>query len=751
MDLINPNDSIERQNEKLLQIVQALMRRAEQITEPSSLAYAQFERAAMLEAQVHERTADLERTLDLLNLSNQRLAEANAETEQAWANLTEATETIHDGLALFDRDDRLVFFNSMFGSELPDVQRRLKSGLKFSAFIDIVSQSQFLDLSRFPSREAWIVWRMQQHRRDQVVFNLTVGDGRQLQVSSHRTPADNTVIMHTDITDIVRLERLERDKLMDQQAMLLRATLNHLDQGVCIFDREGKLVGWNRRLDTLLALPADHNSRGLNVSALMERLSGQIEIIGHFSFAAFQAWADQKSGRSPIAFEVRRGARSVLSVFGQEMPDQGFVLSFTDVTAERENANALFEMNEQLERRVEERTIELGQALTEAERANASKTRFVAAASHDLLQPLSAAKLFVSSLIEGEIDPSQVQDVARKAETSLQSVEQIIEALLHISRLDSRIATFDRRPVPLQPLLETLKTELDPEARAKGLTFDVVPSSLVVHSDPGYLRRILQNLIVNALRYTDQGKVLIGVRRVNGAARIEVWDTGQGMSENDQKVVFDEFRRLEQGRNAAEGLGLGLAIVERACAALDHPLRLRSKPGVGSCFSVEVPVLDRYHAGVRDSARGVDGKATEACAGVVVLLVENDPQLSNALSMLIEGWGGIVLAVDSATEALALLEDVDIVPEAMLLDYHLDNGQTGIEVYEAVKERHGALPTRIITANRSSDLRRQCAEHKLMILSKPIDRARLLAFLSAVGTAKSADEDGSRSASANNG
>lgn len=741
MDLINPNDSIERQNEKLLEIVQALMRRAEQSTEPSKLAYAQFERAAMLEAQVRERTADLERTLDLLNVSNRQLAEANSETEMAWANLTEATETIRDGLALFDSDDRLLLFNSMFGSELPDVKKRLVPGLSFPEFADIVSQSAFLDLSDFNSREAWVKWRIEQHRLEQVVFNLILRDDHLLQVSSRRTPGNSTVLMHTDITDIVRLERLERDKLMDQQAILLRATLNHLDQGVCIFDSEGKLVGWNSRLNTLLALPTDHNSRGLNVAALMDRLSGQIEIAGTFGFDEFQGWADQKDGRSPIAFEVRRGARTILSVFGQEMPDHGFVLSFTDVTTERESANALFEMNEQLERRVEERTIELGQALSEAERANASKTRFVAAASHDLLQPLSAAKLFVSSLTEGETDPARIFDIARKAETSLHSVEQIIEALLDISRLDSKDASFDRRPVPLTGLLDTLKTELEPEARVQGLRFSVISSSLVVHSDPGYLRRILQNLIVNALRYTDQGTVLVGVRRVGGAARIEVRDTGQGMSEADQKVVFDEFHRLEQGRNAAEGLGLGLAIVERACSALGHPLRLESQVGRGSCFSVEVPVLERYQV-VKKANRRLSGHSSDACSGVVVLLVENDPQLSNALSMLIEGWGGIVLAVASGCEALALLEDVDIIPEALLLDFQLDNGQTGIEVYEAIKARHGVLPARIISANRSIELRHQCAEHKLMILPKPIDRARLLSFLSSVGAAKAANDCG---------
>lgn len=729
MEIVNPQDTLQRRYEKLQTIVNALMQRAEQSSEQSGYAYAQFERAALLEAQVRERTADQERVLELLNDSNRRLAEANEATEQAWSNLKEATEAIPDGLALFDSSDRLVLFNQGFCAELRDVAGQLKARMTIHEYLDLVSQSRFLDLSSFDTREAWIEWRLAQHHKSRTQFNIVNLNGSLMQIQSRRTSTGSTVVLHSDVTNTVRLER---DRLIDQQNIQLRATLDHLDQGLCIFDRDGTLVGWNSRLDSLLALPKSHNSQGLHVSALTDRLSGHIELPGSFSFARLKEWVEQDSGRQPIEFEVKRGERTTLSVFGQEMPDQGFLLSFSDVTAEREAGRTLAEMNETLEHRVKERTIELDQALAEAERANASKSRFVAAASHDLAQPLSAAKLYVASLAD-DSNTRHVADVVKKAETALHSVEQIIEALLDISKLDSQRATFDRQPVPLNSILTALESELIQQAQAKGLGFEVVESSLVVNSDPGFLRRIIRNFISNAVRYTDQGKVLVGVRRVGGVARIEVRDTGRGISKAEQKVIFEEFKQLDHGVRETEGLGLGLAIVERACKALGHPLNLWSEPGRGSCFSIDVPIVGKSKS--RTDAETLVPKRliADPITGMIVLLVVTDLQLSRALSILIEGWGGIALEVTSKSEALSLLQDVDLVPDVLILDGHLKDGMTGVDAYDAVTGLLGSLPTRIITADRSKELRRLCLERRLEIMHKPIDPAALASFLTSVG------------------
>ena len=219
------------------------------------------------------------------------------------------------------------------------------------------------------------------------------------------------------------------------------------------------------------------------------------------------------------------------------MPDSGFVISFTDVTAERAATLMISKANESLEKRVVERTMELEDALAEAERANASKSRFVAAASHDLLQPLSAAKLYVSSL-ENQISTLEMHERLAKTNNALLSVENILGALLDISKLDIGKVAIHKSEVPLNLLLGQLKDELLPIADKKGLKLTILSTNVVVHSDATFLRRIAQNLISNAIRYTDTGKVLVGVRRNKKNVSLEVWDTGPGIPDNQQERVF---------------------------------------------------------------------------------------------------------------------------------------------------------------------------------------------------------------------
>lgn len=726
MSLINPADSLERQNEKLLQIAQVLMRKVEQKNDHSGFAYAQFERAALLEMQVQERTIDLERTLDLLQESNAQLEGAHRETETAQNNLTEAIETINEGFALFDSDDRLVLFNSRFCRDLRDVEARLEEGLPFHTYVELISRSSFLALPPNITAQDWARRRSERHHDNHVVFNVSLKYDRWIQVSEHRTARGGTVIIQTDVTDIIRLERLERDRMRDHQAQMLQATLDHLNQGVCIFDHARNLVGWNKKMDQLLDLPPQQAALGRNFMLLLEQLERQLTFSDRFDVAMLVRWANHKEGRSPIAFEVTRNGRQTFSVFGQEMPDRGFVMSFTDVTAERAAARSLAELNEMLEQRVRDRTNELGIALSEAERANASKSRFVAAASHDLLQPLSAAKLFVATVADQLSQPDLVP-VIDKAESALSSVEKIIEALLDISKLDAAHPSFDIQPVSLNAILEPLRDELTPVARAKGLELHIVSCGLAVRSDPGYLRRITQNLITNAIRYTTSGKVLVGVRRMGATARLEIWDTGCGIAEADQQAIFQEFKRLDAG-SSATGLGLGLAIVERACKSLDHPLALCSVPGKGSRFSVGLKVLGEEKM-ARAVPRDISDGTNLPKEGQIVLLVENDMDLTNAIVIMIEGWGAHVIHAATAEEALSLLADIDLVPDAALLDCQLGKGMTGPELFKRMTALYGPVPTRMISADRSAALAKQCEKLKLMLMSKPINRLKLFEFL----------------------
>jgi signal transduction histidine kinase/CheY-like chemotaxis protein len=726
--LINPADSAERRAEKLLTIAEALMRRVEQATDDSGAAYAQFQRAALLEDQVRERTHDLGRALDLLNESNARLADAMREAETARQNLSNAIETVQEGFALFDREDRLVMCNSRFAMHMPDVHARLQPGLGFQDYVALVSRSPHLALPEGEGGPDWAQGRMRRHKDRHVIFNVRMTGDHWVQVSEHRTADGGTVILQTDVTDIIRAERHERGKLLDDQARVIRATLDHINQGVGIFDAEARLIGWNQRLGSLLSLPMGRLRIGASFENLFSRFSAMMQS-DDMSVAALMDWVSAAGSRPPLEFEVRRGEDLIMDVFAQGMPDGGFVFSFTDVTAERAALVALSRANETLEARVFDRTLELEDALANAERANASRSRFVAAASHDLLQPLSAAKLFISSIAGDGLDKS-AQVALEKAQNALISVEGILDALLDISKLESGKAAVSVGAVHLDRLLRTLSEEFAPIAAAKGLRLVVIPCGVVVESDPAYLRRILQNLIGNAIRYTAAGRVLVGARRRGRVVRLEVWDTGPGIPEEAQNDIFKEFHRLNARASASEGMGLGLAIVERACALLGHPLGLQSEIGRGTCFMLQVPLSDSGE-GVPLPVEVPERRGGQMqAADKIAFLVENDADLRRALGLLLEKWGMTVLEAVSGEEALALIEEIGILPDIFLVDHQLGDGMTGITFLARIRAAHGPVPAKLITANRGWDVRAAATSAGIEVLYKPIDPRTLEAVVS---------------------
>ena len=733
--LINPADSLARQNEKLLTIAAVLMRRVEAITDDAGAAYAQFQRAAMLEDQVRERTRELERALDLLNASNAALGQANAETEAARRNLADALETVQEGFALFDAQDVLVMCNSRFGMYLNDLQDILKAGLHFDDYVKAVSTSQFFVLPAGENPQEWSAKRRRRHQERHVMFNVAMRGDAWVQVSEHRTSEGGTVILQTDVTDIIRAERVERGKLLDDQARVIRATLDHINQGVAIFDAAASLAGWNRRLATLLALPLAKLRLGDGFEALLTRLQQDFDFGAGMDAARLRLWVDGRQGRPDLSFEVRRAGR-VLTVFAQEMPESGFVMSFADVTLEREAIAGLSRANETLEARVRARTLELEDALETAERANASRSRFVAAASHDLLQPLSAAKLFLSSIEDSALTP-ETRGTLEKAHNALISVEGILDALLNISKLESGKLAVTAVPVRLGPLLAQLQAEFSGFAAAKGLRLVVRPSDVVVSSDPAYLRRILQNLIANAIRYTQRGKVLVGARLRRGQCRIEVWDSGLGIPPEEQSNIFKEFHRLNAKASASEGMGLGLAIVERACALLGHPLGLISQPGRGSCFSIELPISESL---APDRIAPV--QPSVQLQGRIGFLVENDEDLRRAMGLVLEKWGVDVLEAGSGEEALALIEELGILPDFYLIDQQLGTGMTGLDLIARLRADHGAAAVRLVTADHSADLRARAAVAGVDLVTKPIDAPALRAVLAAFGLSAEATTKG---------
>ena len=728
--LINPLDSVEVQNKKLSKIVFALMNRVEQATDASGAAYAQFQRAAVLEQDVQNRTKELEHALDLLNESNAQLAQANSETEAARSNLANAIEAIQEGFALFDANDRLVLCNSRFGMHMPDIHDHLLPGLLFDNYVRMVSESSFLSLPPNETPAQWAERRLKRHQETHVIFNVRIIWNRWVQVSEHHTPDGGTVILQTDVSDIMRLQRQERERMLDDQAKLIRATLEHLIQGVCIFDNQARIVGWNHRIAELLPISLSSIRVGTPFETILAKLEGKIKFVAEMTPNAIQDWGRQKSGRVPIRFEIEHGPQTILDVFAQEMPDGGFVISFTDITSETKAIRAIKTANETLEQRVLERTLELEDALAVAERANASKSRFVAAASHDLLQPLSAAKLYIASLDNASSD-ERARDIVGKAGRALNSVENILEALLDISKLDSGRASFNIGAVSLGVILDQLRDEFSPVAAQKELDLRFVKTSAIVQSDATYLRRILQNLIGNALRYTDAGKVLVGVRQNKSSVRIEVWDTGPGIPDDKQNIIFGEFQRLNASASAAEGMGLGLAIVERACSLLNHPLRVESKVGVGTGFLVEIP---RTVRSVQHPNQKQEYNIQTIEPNLVALLIENDVELQGALTITMEQWGIDVLPVLSGSEAISLLHEIDIVPDVILADYQLDLGETGTDAIRQLWSIYGRIPAALITANRTQQVMQDCQKSGIELMYKPISSENLRDYIGRVSS-----------------
>ena len=525
---------------------------------------------------------------------------------------------------------------------------------------------------------------------------------------------------------------------LQQNRDLLQHALDHARQGITVFDHDLRLVCWNREFSDLFGLPKDMLRAGMGLEELvrfnaMRGIYGPGGMDDHIG-ARLELLVNE---REPMRLRLHPGSR-VIEVRSARMPDGGLVTTYTDVTQ-------AVATEEALEKRVRERTEQLQQlngelaaAKSLADEANISKTRFLAAASHDILQPLNAARLYATSLVERQ--KASDGDTAARAgisnselldnlDLSLQSVEEILTTLLDISRFDAGAMKTEITTFPLMQLFEQLQVEFAPIARAAGLKLIVCPCRLHVHSDRRLLRRLLQNLISNALKYTSTGKVLVGSRRRGANIRIDVADTGPGIPEAMQKTVFREFERLSTSSRKAPGLGLGLSIVERISKALNHPVELRSRPGRGSIFSITVPKAPAAPVELAAVASARDAMA-HPLAGMRILAIDNEPSILHGLDALLAGWGCRFSGVADIHSALEAVTHTGEVPDAIIADYHLDKG-TGIEAIGALREAVGIeIPAVLITADHSQEVRDLAATHEVTMLNKPVRPAALRALLS---------------------
>jgi Na+/proline symporter/CheY-like chemotaxis protein/two-component sensor histidine kinase len=514
---------------------------------------------------------------------------------------------------------------------------------------------------------------------------------------------------------------------------ILQTALDHVRQGIAVFDKDLHLVCWNRQFGEILALPPQLIRVGTGLDHILrlnaERSTSDKDTV--------DALVHERLGRylaNGEPFLERFAERDlVMEVRANPMPDGGIVTTFTDITPSVKAAEELERANESLERRVQERTeeltrlnTELGRAKGEAEQANISKTRFLAAASHDILQPLNAARLYVTSLVERQAGGDDAQLIGN-IDASLDAVEEIFGALLDISRLDTGAMKPEIVSFRIDELLRQLEVEFAPLAQEKGLKLDFVPCSLAAQSDRRLLRRLLQNLVSNAIKYTPKGRVLVGCRRGRGRLRVDVFDTGLGVPRSKKRAIFQEFHRLDQGAKVARGLGLGLSIVERIARVLEHNITVSSAVGRGSRFSVEVPLsaaipVSQHPRVPRDIDR-------VQLSGITVLCIDNDLAILDGMETLLGGWGCRVFKAPDLKTAVAVVAEAKVAPDGLLVDYHLDDGN-GIEAIAELRRRFGAdLTAILITADRSPHVRESARAQRIQVLNKPLKPAALRALL----------------------
>ncbi|MBB3861546.1 signal transduction histidine kinase/Na+/proline symporter [Novosphingobium hassiacum] len=503
---------------------------------------------------------------------------------------------------------------------------------------------------------------------------------------------------------------------------LLAATFENLQSGVSVIDAQLNLVAWNTRYVELFGYPQELVRVGTPISELIRYNVARGSFAGPIEDEVEKRLRHLRALRPYVSERVQHDGRVIKSV-GGPMPGGGYLTSFTDISDEAAMRDELRRTLDELEQRVFERTRDLSEANRKLADSTREKTRFLAAASHDLLQPLHAARLFASALDRNLEGPAKA--LAGRVDRSIVAAEELLRALLDISRLDAGGVQLSRETVELAPLLSDIAENMRPLASEKGLTLRIGPCTGAVETDAGLLRSVLQNLASNALRYTVVGGMVIGVRRRGGFLRIDVIDSGVGIPEHKQREIFSEFTRL--GEVDAEGLGLGLAIVDRIATLIGARIEVASQPRRGSRFSVWLPAVASSPPVQRPAQSALPASGASRARSLRVLVVDNEPDIVEATVALLTGIGHHAVGVATAVAALARVGDTDV----LLADYHLD-GEDGLALIEQARVRNPGLAVALVTAESGAALRKRLKLLNIPLFVKPTDPAAIEAFLHAV-------------------
>ncbi|OFC69296.1 PAS domain-containing hybrid sensor histidine kinase/response regulator [Alteromonas confluentis] len=500
---------------------------------------------------------------------------------------------------------------------------------------------------------------------------------------------------------------------------ILQSSVQNIEQGISVLDQQLCMLAWNDRYVELFNYPKGYLKVGQPIQALLlynaERgLLGKTDDVEN----EISKRVDYMQKGSSYKYIRRQTDGRVIELNGSPLPHGGYVTTYSDISEYIRIQEELELAKRDLEARVLKRTEQLELAKQEADRANESKSRFLAAAGHDLMQPFNAATLYAGMLSQKTTD-SDLASLSHGLVTSLNSAEALLSTLLDMTKLESGVLVPQITEFPLDDVLTPLVNEFQVIAGQKQLLLKQVHTSVVVRSDKKLLKRIVQNLISNAIRYTRTGTILVGTRR-KSSDRLAIWvcDTGPGIPEHQQQIIFQEFHQLEN-REASQGLGLGLTIVERISQLLDHEIGLASAVNKGTVFTVTLPRAVRalQRNAIAPQEQSVTSQATWL-QGQHILLLENDEQITQAMQELLSDWGAEVICASSLSSAQAVCPAP---PDMMLVDYHLDFGEKGTDAAKSLKGFwQQNVPGILVTANRDDGVRDEAAAAGLRYLPKPV-------------------------------
>ena len=644
--------------------------------------------------------------------------------EQALAQKTrmlqQTVDNLSQGVVMVNAKGVLELWNHRFLAlcDIPPIEAQ-------RSFLEVMQDSRVLVLTpRSRDRNGQPLLQKEQR----------LSDGRVLEIRTHPLPNGDFVNTFTDIT-----ERYRHAEVLRKREHWIRLITDHVPAMIAYVKSDFTYEFTNKVYEQWYRWPRD-SILGLS---LREAHSDE-------HFLRLQPYINRALQGESLTFDVAESSVLGKQRFMQRsyVPNRqsngeitGIFVLVRDITERRQTADALHQAYQNLEGRVRERTAELTQlngqlvseievrkqvevhlrdAKREAEDANLSKTKFLAAVSHDLLQPLNAARLFTGSLAE-QSDVLQSLQLVKNISNSLDDVENLLGTLVDISKLDAGVIKADVSVFAAQHLLDNLAVEYQQVAKSVGLQLDFVCSSVLIKTDIHLLARILRNFLSNAIRYTESGRVLLGCRRRGDCVSIEVWDTGIGIAEDKQEEIFQEFKRGDGQRLKQDrGLGLGLAIVDKITRILGHPIRVSSQLGKGSMFAVSVP-LAGVHELQRPAVVDVPSYHQDHLEGVRVWVIDNDPAICLAMRTLLESWGCWVTTALSEEDLGEQVGNFEMPVDLLIVDYHLDHDVNGVDVVVNIhQQRPTPIPTLMITANYSNELKQQMRALGHTLMHKPV-------------------------------